>query len=407
MQISAYIQRQIVSSLATPELDHIRALNILGLLHLGLGNVSCAWVLIGQATRMLALLPESSKSGRYSNTFHGCVFLDTVTSALVDRPPSLSDWEHSSLGSVNEDDIEEWDSWSIVPAAPRGPLHALSTFSKLQELVRSLSKALYHEPDYCDAQKLFLGTLEKNKTILASRPYPGRDSATPPLPSLHLTSTFVVLSTIRHFKLYTLESELISTSHRMVDLLDDYADLTKSTKSSPLLRGFAMQCQHCLDSQGSRTKYVEIMSLRSRVSMYMQDSASTKPFASSRVPDDTVSPTSIENYRPPEDDMGARIPHDGTPSQLPLIGLGTNSDIVSIPYATPISNSESLSYTTPDHPNPPPLPEDTDGFDALFEELVMSIPNQRLEPEFAHNLGFYAGDLDTDFMTQLRRPPNG
>lgn len=31
----------------------------------------------------------------------------------------------------------------------------------------------------------------------------------------------------------------------------------------------------------------------------------------------------------------------------------------------------------------------------------------RQEPAFAHNLGFYDGDLDTDFLAQLQRPSVG
>ncbi|OGE57928.1 hypothetical protein PENARI_c001G10208 [Penicillium arizonense] len=36
--------------------------------------------------------------------------------------------------------------------------------------------------------------------------------------------------------------------------------------------------------------------------------------------------------------------------------------------------------------------------------MVTSIPADRQEPIFAQNLGFCAGDLDTDFLEQLQRP---
>lgn len=48
------------------------------------------------------------------------------------------------------------------------------------------------------------------------------------------------------------------------------------------------------------------------------------------------------------------------------------------------------------------------GIHSLFHISACLVANHcRLEPEFAHNLGFYAGDLDTDFMSQLQRSPNG
>jgi hypothetical protein len=66
---------------------------------------------------------------------------------------------------------------------------------------------------------------------------------------------------------------------------------------------------------------------------------------------------------------------------------------------------------------------DLTGFDALFEEMVTSIPSNRYvvylskvifmltrrrqHPLFAQNLGFYAGDLDKDFLEQLQQPPDG
>ncbi|KAJ5747336.1 uncharacterized protein N7511_009032 [Penicillium nucicola] len=46
-----------------------------------------------------------------------------------------------------------------------------------------------------------------------------------------------------------------------------------------------------------------------------------------------------------------------------------------------------------------------DGFDALFEEMVTSVPVNRQESAFAQNLGFCADDMDTDFLEQLQQLP--
>ncbi|KOS38650.1 hypothetical protein ACN38_g10515 [Penicillium nordicum] len=50
---------------------------------------------------------------------------------------------------------------------------------------------------------------------------------------------------------------------------------------------------------------------------------------------------------------------------------------------------------------------DNAGFDALFEEMVTSIPINREQPLFAQNLGFYTGNLDKDFLEALQQPSDG
>ncbi|KAL4770203.1 hypothetical protein BDW60DRAFT_209386 [Aspergillus nidulans var. acristatus] len=91
--------------------------------------------------------------------------------------------------------------------------------------------------------------------------------------------------------------------------------------------------------------------------------------------------------------------------QEEVLSQAPSQDNIQPPYTTPVSSVANRDV------DPPPevhqfsgVPLDNDGLDKLFKELVPSIPT-RLEPEFAQNLGFDAGDLDPDFMTHLQQRP--
>ncbi|KAJ5340587.1 hypothetical protein N7541_009711 [Penicillium brevicompactum] len=102
--------------------------------------------------------------------------------------------------------------------------------------------------------------------------------------------------------------------------------------------------------------------------------------------------------------LGARA--DGFPNlsaRTPTLqGLDPHPELPT-PAHTTIRVPESPMSFTPRSPRENAFGE-TGIFDALFEEMVTSMPSNRQQPTFAQNLGFYAGDLDKDFLEQLQQP---
>lgn len=370
-EISLYIRRRILSNSMTLDLDLIRALTILVLLHLESEDIQLAWVLIGQAARMLSLLPDSSHTGRFRNTFHGCMFLDTVISGFLGRAPSLSTQEQLNCGPVDEDVMEEWDSWSISSnMAGRGPLQSLSIFNRLRELTRVLSSILYHS-DRGTVRLPLENMIQSTKAALERHPYTGQDSATPPLLTLHLTSAFVILVAIRHFKVSD-PSVLTETSHCLMGLLGDYVEVMASSRASPLLRYFALQCQYCLESQPQN---YEIVVLRNRISSYLEEISGGQMTANKKATGDPSLQATVANINSsPCQDIATLKPGEMPFPEPGGFPQSTNLCTMQMPYATPASNIENL---TTDKPYVPPSLGEADGFDELFEEMVTSIPSAR------------------------------
>jgi Fungal Zn(2)-Cys(6) binuclear cluster domain./Fungal specific transcription factor domain. len=88
--IQLYTQRPLVSHITKLELDHIQSTLIIALTHISMGNIKQAWLLLGQAARMLVILPSNLRKGRFNHTFNGCVFLDNIVSTLLNKTPCLS-----------------------------------------------------------------------------------------------------------------------------------------------------------------------------------------------------------------------------------------------------------------------------------------------------------------------------
>ncbi|PKX90484.1 fungal specific transcription factor domain-containing protein [Aspergillus novofumigatus IBT 16806] len=201
MQILHSVKRRILPQSDKLELGHIQALLILVLLHLQVGDIKLAWVLVGQATRLVTMLSTVSKS-RFLHTVHACILLDSITSALLNRSPCLpclSLEEQLVYGPVQEDDVEEWDHWTARNGfTSKGPLRALSTFNAERQLMQLLTRVLYCPVDLAQLHALLLEIQEQQAILLAQYSDPSSDSATPPLLTLHLTAGFVILALVRH-----------------------------------------------------------------------------------------------------------------------------------------------------------------------------------------------------------------
>jgi hypothetical protein len=145
------------------ELGHIQALLLLTLVNMGLEDWTAAWLLSGQAVRMatamgLGALPDSRRSDELRQgkaVFLGCFVVDSLLSFRLSRSPAMPPSDLATVGLLEEDGLEEWNSWvDVLPptGAPqgsknpprRGPLLALSCFNRLVELSSVLNKVSRH-----------------------------------------------------------------------------------------------------------------------------------------------------------------------------------------------------------------------------------------------------------------------
>jgi len=159
------------------ELGHVQALLILTLTNLGLGHLSRAWLLIGQAVRLAidlrlhglsddVLAPLKPKS-RDKHVFLGCFVLETIIAARLGRRPHLRWQDSEKLGLVEEDGLEEWDPWSDSLSVRtndmgniRSPASSLSTFNRLVSVIQILNEATCI-PDNARQSQLGTELLEK------------------------------------------------------------------------------------------------------------------------------------------------------------------------------------------------------------------------------------------------------
>ncbi|KAJ5863425.1 hypothetical protein N7455_007493 [Penicillium solitum] len=145
------------------EPGHIQALLLLSLVNMGLEDWTAAWLLSGQAVRMAISMGLGTVSdGRRSDelrqgkaVFLGCFVVDSLLSFRLSRSPAMPPSDLTAVGLLEEDGLEEWNSWvDVLPptGAPqgsknsprRGPLLALSCFNRLVELASVLNKVSRH-----------------------------------------------------------------------------------------------------------------------------------------------------------------------------------------------------------------------------------------------------------------------
>lgn len=145
------------------ELGHIQALLLLAFVNMGLQDWNAAWLLSGQAVRMaIALGLGTHTASRRSDEFRqgkavflGCFVVDSLLSFRLSRSPAIPPNDIATVGLLEEDGLEEWNSWvDVLPqtGAPhgsknpprRGPLMALSCFNRLVELASVLNKISRH-----------------------------------------------------------------------------------------------------------------------------------------------------------------------------------------------------------------------------------------------------------------------
>ncbi|GIC92558.1 putative C6 transcription factor [Aspergillus udagawae] len=147
----------IPSETARYELGHVQALLLLTLVNIGLEDWTAAWLLSGQAVRMaismnlgsLADIRRSDELRQGKAVYLGCFVVDSLLSFRIARRPCMHPRDLTTVGLLEEDGLEEWNSWAdVLPAKGtaqgrtprRGPLLALSCFNRLVELASVLNK---------------------------------------------------------------------------------------------------------------------------------------------------------------------------------------------------------------------------------------------------------------------------
>lgn len=154
----AVARRLIPSEKERFELGHVQALLLLTLVNIGLEDWTAAWLLSGQAARMaIAMGLGTSGNTRHPEAlrqdkavFLGCFVLDALMSFRLSRCPAMSPNDLATVGLLQEDGLEEWNSWTdVFPPSEashnkypprRGPLLALSCFNRLTELGSVLNR---------------------------------------------------------------------------------------------------------------------------------------------------------------------------------------------------------------------------------------------------------------------------
>jgi hypothetical protein len=147
----------IPSETARYELGHVQALLLLTLVNIGLEDWTAAWLLSGQAVRMaismnlgsLTDIRRSDELRQGKAVFLGCFVVDSLLSFRISRRPCMHPRDLTTVGLLEEDGLEEWNSWAdVLPSRGtahgrtprRGPLLALSCFNRLVELASVLNK---------------------------------------------------------------------------------------------------------------------------------------------------------------------------------------------------------------------------------------------------------------------------
>ncbi|KAE8377529.1 fungal-specific transcription factor domain-containing protein [Aspergillus bertholletiae] len=155
----AVARRLIPSEVEHYELGHVQALLLLVLVNIGLEKWTAAWLLTGQAVRMAISMGlgkttdvrRSDELRQGKAVFLGCFVIDSLISFRLSRRPCMQPRDLTTVGLLEEDGLEEWNSWAdVLPATGatgqaknpprRGPLLALSCFNRLVELASVLNK---------------------------------------------------------------------------------------------------------------------------------------------------------------------------------------------------------------------------------------------------------------------------
>jgi len=249
-QILTHIWLQVAEHNEAPELGHIQAILIAALLNIGWGHFCAAWILVGQAARMILVLQQ--RPTRYAHTVVGCFILDNFLSALLGRKAFSGLDEQLERGPLDEDCLDEWELWNSpsnmssqgIPTRKK-PLRALSTFNLISWLMIRLTRINQQPVDIVSLRDCVVELQRWKAELPTYHQWQPVGASTPPLVNLHLTWNFVMCAVL--LKATTYDTNIVmlmqQTAGSTLEILDKHSVVGLN---SPLLQAYAFQARKCL-----------------------------------------------------------------------------------------------------------------------------------------------------------------
>lgn len=225
------IARELIPTESGPfATSHVRALLNLAVVNIGRTDAKAAWVLVGFASRILALLEQSDQTPnpRWKHLLASCFLLDGLLSLQLRRRPYYQSSNIAKIEKIDEDGLEEWQPWRqpwtspLSPSMPppMTPVFGLSSFNNLLGIadVSNMAHSERLVQNGVPPQQLIL-RLESWKTSLPSKfDYINNECKQTPVnpPALllqltHLCTLFALVPSPAYV-------------HRILDLLERYHD---------------------------------------------------------------------------------------------------------------------------------------------------------------------------------------
>jgi Fungal specific transcription factor domain len=263
LRIQTLIRTRVIADDQSFEIGHIQAILILVLLRIAWGHLHAAWILVGQAARMILTYGErrSESIDRYYHALGGCALLDSALSALLKKRPCLSSNDIIfSETDLNDDSLDEWQMWAPPASVPgirtrsvrKQPLRALSTLHRILELIQQLNRSLEGSRDSKSAQD-FVQNLQSWRSKLPEYLLLSESvQSNPPVLHLHLTWHLVTCTHVMNSGIAGVYlTELVLNSVKSTQkLIHQYIDLAGLEGCSPLLSCYATLAKQCLHQIG-------------------------------------------------------------------------------------------------------------------------------------------------------------
>lgn len=376
-RIHAHICSRLMSDNPKIDLGHVQAVLILALYEIGRGAFKPAWVLASQAYRMRMIVDSHGVQtpGRTQHVARGCLYLDTIISALLDQTPLFPYCNYGKLAELDENGLEEWESWASpsqsATVSARRPLRVLSTFNQITQLMQKLSKVL-DDSDRASSPDDTVRDLQEWRSNLKKKHHINNSALTPPMLTLYLTWDFVLLTSFR--RAHAIERRWVPLVEGAVDstlsMLVHYLETTGISGSSPLLRAFAMQAERCLHKI---QPMVDGNDLSSRVRL--GDILQKMEIYQGR-----RKHTGIENPRPlAQFEQGTVLPSQLITQSGPETGVQNESSIHNTSLSHPTHTGPQVhdigaisSFPQMEYP-----PSEIDEFDDVFDDMLTFVQTRR------------------------------
>lgn len=163
------------------ELGHARALILLSLIHIGRGDRTSAWMLVGSAVRISLELRLHERADsplpRRKHVFLACYVVEAILGRLHSMPTHLKGYMPNVKDRVEEDGLEEWNPWdggsNASPQQGYGlsriPAQSMSIFNRLLATLHDEEDHLTASGGYPKASISASGTTDPTKHVEARR----------------------------------------------------------------------------------------------------------------------------------------------------------------------------------------------------------------------------------------------